>query len=339
MFSPVHVVSTSALPIDLVAQVTAALPGTVVDVPANGHTGLAGVDLGNVDALVCLLLDRIDAAVLARAPRLRVVANCAVGIDNIDLAAATAAGVCVTNTPDVLTEATAELAFTLLLAVARRLGEGERLVRSGAWTGWALDQLIGIGLTGKTLGIIGLGRIGKAMARRALGFGMHVIYADVDGHADGDSASIGSIPGPALRGPLSIDQVFATADAVSLHCPLTPETRHLVNARRLALMKPRAILVNTARGGCVDEAALADALTRRRLFGAGLDVYAREPAVEPRLLGCPGLVLAPHIGSATSETRAAMAQLCADAVISVLRGHRPSNLVNNDVSVSWSHRS
>jgi glyoxylate reductase len=353
MFSAVHVVSTSALPIDLVAQVTAALPGTVVDVPANGHTGLAGVDLGSADALVCLLLDRIDAAVLARAPRLRVIANCAVGIDNIDLAAATAAGVCVTNTPDVLTEATAELAFTLLLAVARRLGEGERLVRSGAWTGWALDQLIGIGLTGKTLGIIGLGRIGKAMARRALGFGMYVIYADVS-HAEGDGVALLSIPdsqaaglreldgegvGPALRGPLSIDAVFATADAVSLHCPLTPETRHLVNAQRLALMKPRAILVNTARGGCVDEVALADALTRRRLFGAGLDVYAREPAIEPRLLGCPGLVLAPHIGSATSETRAAMAQLCADAVISVLRGHRPSNLVNNDVSVSWSHRS
>jgi glyoxylate reductase len=323
MFSAVHVVSTSALPIDLVAQVTAALPGTVVDVPAHGHVGLAGVDLGSADALVCLLLDRIDAAVLARAPRLRVVANCAVGIDNVDLAAATAAGVCVTNTPDVLTEATAELAFTLLLAVARRLGEGERLVRSGAWTGWALDQLIGVGLTGKTLGIIGMGRIGKAMARRALGFGMQVIFADGDG----------------ARGALPIDEVFATADAVSLHCPLTPETRHLVDARRLALMKPTAILVNTARGGCVDEAALADALTQRRLFGAGLDVYAREPAIEPRLLGCPGLVLAPHIGSATSETRAAMAQLCADAVISVLRGHRPPNLVNNDVSPSWSPRS
>jgi glyoxylate reductase len=336
MFSAVHVVSTSALPIDLVAQVTAALPGTVVDVPAQGHVGLAGVDLGNADALVSLLLDRIDAAVLARAPRLRVVANCAVGIDNIDLAAATAAGVCVTNTPDVLTEATAELAFTLLLAVARRLGEGERLVRSGAWTGWALDQLIGIGLTGKTLGIIGMGRIGKAMARRAVGFGMQVIYADVDGVA---SVSIPDSRTAGFRGPVPLDEVFAAADAVSLHCPLTPETRHLVDARRLALMKPTAILVNTARGGCVDEAALADALTQRRLFGAGLDVYAREPAIEPRLFGCPGLVLAPHIGSATSETRAAMAQLCADAVISVLRGHRPPNLVNNDVSLPWSHRS
>ena len=328
----VHVVSTAALPIDLAGQVAAALPGTRVDVPARGHVGLAGVDLSTADALVCLLLDRIDAAVLARAPRLRVVANCAVGIDNIDLAAATAAGVCVTNTPDVLTEATAELAFALLLAVARRLGEGERLVRSGAWTGWALDQLIGTGLTGKTLGIIGFGRIGQAMARRALGFGMTVIYA---APREVDLAAAGV--GPSARRE-SIDTVFATADAVSLHCPLVPQTRHLVDARRLALMKPTAILVNTARGGCVDEAALIDALTERRLFGAGLDVYAREPALDPRMLSCPGLVLAPHVGSATRETRAAMAQLCADAVISVLRGHRPPNLVNNVVP-PWSHRS
>jgi glyoxylate reductase len=174
----VKVVSTSALPIDLAAQVTAAIPGTTVEVPTAGHVGLAGVDLASADALVCLLLDRIDAAVLARAPRLRVVASCAVGYDNVDLAAATAAGVCVTNTPDVLTEATAELAFALILACARRLGEGERLVRSGAWTGWALDQLLGVQLAGKTLGIIGYGRIGRALARRAIGFGMNVVYAD-----------------------------------------------------------------------------------------------------------------------------------------------------------------
>jgi glyoxylate reductase len=169
----VLVVSTAALPlaIDLASQVTAAVPGTVVRVPASGHVGLAGLDLGAADALVCLLLDRIDGALLARAPNLRVVANCAVGIDNVDLAAATAAGVCVTNTPDVLTEATAELAFALLIAVARRIGEGERLVRSGTWTGWALDQLIGLGLTGRTLGVVGFGRIGQALARRAHAFG------------------------------------------------------------------------------------------------------------------------------------------------------------------------
>jgi glyoxylate reductase len=327
----VQVVSTAALPIDLVAQVTAAVPGTVVDVPAQGHVALDTLDLGAADALVCLLLDRIDGAVLARAPRLRVVAQCAVGYDNIDVAAATAAGVCVTNTPDVLTEATAELAFALVMAAARRLGEGERLVRSGAWTGWALDQLIGQGLAGKTLGLIGFGRIGQALARRAIGFGMRVIYADPR-----------ELAAPAEHAPgisrMAVDDVFATADAVSLHCPLVPETRHLVDARRLALMKPSAVLVNTARGGCVDDGALADALTAGRLFGAALDVYNGEPAIDPRLLACPRLVLAPHIGSATIEARTAMAQLCADAVISVLRGHLPRNLVNN-VTPSWSRRS
>jgi glyoxylate reductase len=331
----VRVVSTSALPIDLAGQVTAAVPGTVVEVPAHGHVGLAGLDLATADALVCLLLDRIDAALLARAPALRVVANCAVGIDNVDLAAATAAGVCVTNTPDVLTEATAELAFALLIAVARRLGEGERLVRSGAWTGWALDQLIGLGLLGKTLGIVGFGRIGQAMARRAHGFGMRVIYADpVQASPSPAPAALPAFPAERV----SMDELFATADAVSLHCPLTPETRQLVNAERLARMKPTAILVNTARGGCVDEAALAEALVRRQLFGAGLDVYAKEPAIDPRLLEAPGVVLAPHIGSATTEARTAMAQLCADAVIAALRGHRPGNLVNN-VAPPWIRRS
>ncbi len=343
----VKVVSTSALPIDLAGQVTAALPGTVVDVPASGHVAIDRIDLSDADALVCLLLDRIDAALLARAPRLQVVANCAVGYDNVDLAAATAAGVCVTNTPDVLTEATAELAFALLLACARRLGEGERLVRSGAWTGWALDQLLGIGLAGKTLGIIGYGRIGRALARRALGFGMNVVYADPLAKVDdgeprdpderddqGSAEPAGAGPRDATRGPLSIDEVFASADAISLHCPLTPETHHLVNAQRLAQMKPTAVLVNTARGGCVDEPALIQALRDGRIFGAALDVYPREPEITPGLLDCPRLVLAPHIGSATTEARTAMAQLCADAVIAVLRGHRPPNLVNH-VTSSW----
>jgi glyoxylate reductase len=329
----VKVVSTSALPIDLVRQVTAALPGTAVDVPARGHVAIDRLDLSDADALVCLLLDRIDAALLARAPRLRVVANCAVGHDNVDLAAATAAGVCVTNTPDVLTEATAELAFALLLACARRLGDGERLVRSGAWSGWALDQLLGVGLTGKTLGVIGYGRIGRALARRALGFGMTVVYADpVAGAAP---APPPGEPRDAAHGPLSIDDLFASADAISLHCPLTPETHHLVDARRLALMKPTAVLVNTARGGCIDEAALIEALQDGRIFGAALDVYPKEPEISPGLLECPRLVLAPHIGSATTEARTAMAQLCADAVIAVLRGHRPPNLVNH-VTPSWS---
>jgi glyoxylate reductase len=315
----VRVVSTSSLPIDLTAQISAALPGTEVWVPASGHVGLAGVDLATADALVCLLLDRIDGAVLARAHRLRVVANCAVGVDNIDLDAATAAGIAVTNTPDVLTEATAELAFTLMLAAARRIGEGERLVRSGTWTGWALDQLLGVELHGKTLGIVGFGRIGQAMARRALGFGMYVVYADPHEVSAGTSKRV------------PVDELFARADAISLHCPLTAETTKLVDARRLALMKPTAILVNTARGGCVDEAALIEALAANRIAGAGLDVYANEPKIDPRLAGCPRLVLAPHIGSATTVTRTNMAQLCADAVIAVLLGRRPGNLVNVEV--------
>ena len=310
-----HVVSTSALPIDLVAQIQAALPGATVSVPAEGHVGLAGVDVREADALVCLLKDRIDAQMLAGAPKLRVIANCAVGVDNIDLAAAEAAGVAVANTPDVLTEATAELAFALMLATARRLGEGERLVRSGHWLGWGLDQLLGVQLLGKTLGVVGFGRIGQAMARRARAFGMDVIYTQR--HAV-------NVEG-ALR--VEVDELFAAADVISLHCPLTPETRHLVNARRLALAKPTAVLVNTARGGCVDEGALVEALTAGRLFGAGLDVFEGEPRIAPALLSCPRLVLAPHIGSATTETRTAMAQLCADAVIAVLSGRRPHNLV------------
>lgn len=291
-----------------------------VSVPTGGHVGLSRVDLTDADALICLLLDKIDRATLLNAPKLKVVANCAVGIDNIDVAAATARGVTVTNTPDVLTEATAEFAFTLLLAAARRLGEGERLVRSGQWTGWALDQLLGGELHDKLLGIVGYGRIGRAMARRARGFGMRIAVAQPrpGGRANPEPGDL----------TLPLDELFARADAISLHCPLTPETHHLVDARRLALMKPTAILVNTARGGCVDEEALAEALATGRIAGAGLDVYAHEPKISPRLIGCERAVLAPHIGSATTETRTAMAQLCADAVVAVLSGRRPPNAVN-----------
>jgi glyoxylate reductase len=305
----VRVVSTSSLPIDLVAQVRARFPGAQVEVPEQ-WIGVERCDLSDADALVCLLMDRIDGAVLARAPKLRVVANCAVGYDNVDLTAATAASVAVTNTPDVLTEATAELAFALMLAAARRLPEAERLVRSGTWEGWRLDQMLGVQLLGKTLGIIGLGRIGSALARRAEAFGMRVIHVDAG---------------------QPVDALFAEADVVSLHCPLTPQTRHLVNRERLARMKPTAILINTARGACVDAGALAEALTEGRIFAAGLDVFEGEPEIDERLLAAPRLVLAPHIGSATTEARTSMAQLCADAVIAVLSGTRPANLVNKDV--------
>ena len=309
MLPTVKVVSTSPLPIDLAAQ----LPRARVEIPEQ-WTPVARCDLSDAHALVCLLLDRIDASVLARAPKLRVVANCAVGYDNIDVAAATAAGVAVTNTPDVLTEATAEFTIALMFAAARRVPEGDRLVRSGHWLGWRLDQLLGCDLAGRTLGIVGLGRIGRAVARRAEALGMRVIHSDTDSG-------------------LPIDELFATADVISLHCPLTPETRHLVDARRLKLVKPHAILINTARGGCVDEGAVADALGAGKLFAAALDVFAHEPSIDPALLVAPRIVLAPHLGSATTEARTQMAQLCANAVIDVFAGRRPANLVNKEVAL------
>ena len=321
-----HVVATSSLPIDLAAQVRARFPTARVDVPL-AWVGTARTELADADALICLLLDRIDAALLARAPKLRVVATCAVGHDNIDVAACTARGIAVCNTPDVLTEATAELAFALLLAAARRLPEGEALVRGGAWPGWRLDQLLGMELTGKTLGIIGLGRIGKAMARRGEAFGMKVVYAGSRPEPVAVAPHGDRHPSPPRR-RLTVDEVFETADVISLHCPLTPETRHVVDARRLGRMRPGGIVVNTARGGCIDDGALADALTSGQLFAAALDVFTGEPALDPRLLAAPRLVLAPHIGSATTETRIRMAQLCADAVIAVLGGEAPPHQVN-----------
>lgn len=309
-----RIVTTSSLPIDLAAQVRAQLPDAIVEVPSSSEqwVGLARYDLSDVDAIVTLLLDKIDDAVMARAPKLRVIANCAVGYDNVDLAAATKRGIAVSNTPDVLTDATAEFTIALMFAAARRLPEGQALVHSGKWTGWRLDQLLGVPLNGKTLGIIGMGRIGRAVADKARMLGMTVIHAGR--HSDS-----------------SVDDVFAQADVVSLHCPLTPETRNLVNAKRLSLMKRTAILINTARGGCVDDGALADALHAGKLFAAGLDVFNGEPAIDPRLLAAPRLVLAPHLGSATTEARTSMAQLCADAVLAVLAGRRPPNLVNREV--------
>ncbi len=316
-----HVVSTSSLPIDLVAQVRARFPSAAVDVPGE-WIGIERCDLADVDALVCLLLDRIDDAVLDRAPKLRVIANCAVGYDNIDLRAVTARGIAVTNTPDVLTVATAELTLALIFAAARRLPEGEALVRSRKWIGWRLDQLLGQPIAGRTLGIVGLGRIGQAVAERAAALGMSVIYC---GHEDVATAY------GAER--VATDELFSRADIVSLHCPLTPETRKLVNASRLARMKPTAIVINTARGACVDDEALADALERGQIFAAGLDVFDGEPKLHPSLYAAPRLVLAPHLGSATTETRTQMAQLCADGVLAVLSGERPPNLVNRDVKL------
>jgi len=278
------------------------------------------------DALVTLLHDRIDATVLdAAGEQLRCVANVAVGYDNIDVAAATERGVVVTNTPGVLTDATADLAMALILAVTRRLGEGERHVRAREAWSWDMFFMLGAGLAGKTLGVIGLGGIGRATARRALGFGMRVVYAG----PRRAPASVEQELGAARHLPL--DDLLASADVVSIHAPLTSETRHLIDARRLALMRPSAYLVNTARGPIVDEAALVEALRSGAIAGAALDVYEREPEVHAGLLELDQVVLTPHLGSATIETRTAMATLAAENVLAVLEGRQPPTPVNPDV--------
>jgi glyoxylate reductase len=270
-----------------------------------------------VRAIVALLTDRIDDALLARAPRLAIVANVAVGVDNIDLDACRTRGVVVTNTPDVLTEATADLAFGLLIAAARRICEGDRLVRDGKFTGWTPTFLLGARVHGMTLGIVGLGRIGKAMARRARGFGMHVLYTQREREKEPIERALGATFVP------SLDEMCGFADAVSIHCPLVPETRHLFSRERLARMRPGSILVNTARGPIVDEAALAEALEHGPLLAAGLDVFEREPRIHPPLLARHNAVLAPHIGSADRPTREAMADMAIANVVRVLSGDPP----------------
>ena len=262
---------------------------------------LGDLDLRGVDALLCLLTDRIDARVLEWAERLRIVANMAAGTDNVDLQAAERLGVAVSNTPDVLSEATADLAFALLLAVARRIVEGDRLVRSGHFRGWSPDLLLGLDVSGRTLGIVGAGRIGRAMARRAAGFGMQVL-------ARGRSS------GPPL------DELLERSDFVSLHVPLDAGTRHLIGERELRRMPRHAVLINTARGPVVDEGALVRALREGWIAGAGLDVYEREPELAAGLAELDSVVLAPHAGSATHGTRARMAEIAADNIIACLAG-------------------
>lgn len=266
-------------------------------------------------ALVTLLTDRVDAELLdAAGPGLKVVANVAVGFNNVDVPAARERGVVVTNTPDVLTDATAELTWALILSITRRVGEGERLVRRKAWTGWALDQLLGMELTGKQLGVVGAGRIGRAVAAKAAAFGMRVVFGprrpssgpEVDGHP-----------------VVSLDELLTGSDVVTLHVPLSAETRHLLDRAALARMKRTAYLINTARGPVVDEDALVWALGERLIAGAALDVYEAEPAVHEGLFALENVVLAPHIGSATRETRTAMAELAASNVAAVLAG-RPA---------------
>lgn len=265
------------------------------------------------DALVSMLVDKVDAALLdAAGPSLRIVANVAVGYDNIDVAAARARNIIVTNTPDVLTNATAELTWALILGITRRMGEAERLVRRGDWRGWSFDFLLGTELTGKQLGVIGKGRIGRAVAAKAAAFGMRVVF--------GGRVAGGTVDGAPVQ---AIDTVLAESDVVSLHVPLRQDTRHLINREALARMKPTAFLINTARGPVVDEQALAEALAARRIAGAGLDVFEREPAVHPALPALENVLLLPHVGSATIETRTAMAELAARNVAAVLSGGSP----------------
>ncbi len=276
------------------------------------------------DAVITMLDNPVDAEVIAAGVNLKAIANYAVGFNNIDVAAATARGIAVINTPDVLTNATADFAWALLLAAARRVVEGDALVRRGEFKGWAPELLIGVEIYGKTLGIIGAGRIGQAMARRALGFGMRVLYHNrkrlpeaVEKELNLTYASLGDL--------------LKEADFISLHCPLTPDTRHLIGAAELELMKPTAVLVNTARGPVIDEAALVRALREQRIFGAGLDVFEEEPALHPGLAELPNVVLAPHIGSAAREARLRMVDMVVSDVLAVLQGQRPRNLVNPEI--------
>jgi glyoxylate reductase len=303
--------------------VTRRLPSSVLDKLRNrgdvdvyaGESAIPRDELiariADKDAVVCLLTDAIDKAVIDAAAALKVIANVAVGYNNIDLPYARSRGIAVTNTPEVLTESVADFTWALILAITRRVSEGERLTRSGQWKGWALDQLLGMELRGKQLGLVGVGRIGRAVAARAGAFGMRVAYTS--------------------RRPLdfreaeamSLDRLLVSSDVVSLHVPLTPATTHLIDKKALTRMKRSAYLINTARGPVIDEDALAWALQHHLLAGAALDVYENEPAIHPGLLALDNVLLAPHIGSATTETRTAMADLAVENVLAVLAG-RPA---------------
>ena len=282
------------------------------------HSGEAGLTpdelrhrVADKHAVVSMVTDQIDKSILEAAPDLRVVANVAVGHNNIDIATARSRHVIVTNTPDVLTDSVADFTWALILAVTRRLSEGERLLRRGAWKGWTFDFMLGAELRGKQLGVVGAGRIGRAVAARAPAFGVNVVYT---------SRSEVDLPG---ADRLSLDKLLNTSDIISLHVPLTPDTRHLIDKRALTRMKRAAYLINTARGPVIDEEALAWALQHRLIAGAALDVYEHEPEVHPDLLNLENALLVPHLGSGTVETRTAMADLAAENVVAVLSGRPP----------------
>jgi glyoxylate reductase len=273
------------------------------------------------DAMAVMLTDRVDAELLSKAPRLKVVAVYAVGYDNVDVASASRHGVIVTNTPEVLTETTADLTWALILAVARRIPEAERVVREGKWEGWAPTQLLGTDVCGKTLGIIGMGRIGQAVARRATGFCMPVLYHSPHPLAQAQEAALQARCVP-------LPQLLQTADIITIHVPLDDSTRGMLGKSELALIRRSACLINTARGAIVDEPALIEALEQGRLAGAGLDVYPDEPRINPRLLALPNMVLLPHIGSATQETRVKMGMMVLENITAVLAGREAPNRVS-----------
>lgn len=285
------------------------------------------LELADCDALICQLSEMLTASVLQSSPRLKVIANVAVGYDNIDVEVADSASILVANTPGVLDETTADLAFALLLACARRVSESDRFVRAGAWTGWTPDLMLGTDVFGKTLGIVGLGRIGKAVARRAAGFSMPVVYTT------GVTDTAGATLPPELSHcrKVGFAQLLSEADFVSINCPLNKKTRHLIAAAELASMKRSAILINTARGAIIDEGALVSALENGIIAGAGLDVFENEPSVPDKLRQMDNVVLTPHTGSATVETRGKMAELAVEAVLAVAEQRLPPNAVNPQV--------
>jgi glyoxylate reductase len=278
--------------------------------------------VAGADAIVSLLTERIDAELLdAAGPQLKVVSNVAVGYDNIDVPACTERGIIATNTPGVLTEATADIAFGLILMATRRLGEGERLIRAGQPWKWGMFFLLGSSLQGKTLGVVGMGGIGQATARRAKAFGMEIVYQS---RSEIDPVIANELGARRVE----LDELLAISDVVSLHCPYGPNTHHLIGAEQLSAMKDTAYLVNTARGPIIDEAALALALREGQIAGAGLDVFEQEPKVHPWLLELENVALVPHLGSATVETRTAMAVLAATNTLAVLNGEQPPTPIN-----------
>ncbi|NUO09470.1 MAG: D-glycerate dehydrogenase [Candidatus Brocadia sp.] len=280
------------------------------------------------DAIITMLSDRIDARLMQEVANLKIVANYAVGYDNIDVKAATARGIVVTNTPGVLTDSTADMAWALLFSVTRRIVEGDKITRAGKFTGWAPMMLLGGDLVGKTLGIIGAGRIGTAMAMRSRGWCMKVLYTTQSRRNTVLEEMLG-----AKR--VDLEVLLKESDFISLHTPLSEKTKHLVGVRELALMKRTAYLINTGRGAVIDEAALVNALRNKQIAGAGLDVYEDEPKLKPGLAGLDNVVLAPHLGSATVETRTKMSLMAAENIIAVLNKQKPPNCVNPEVLIRF----